>query len=57
MAAAGHADRRGGIVTTAIGMALYGLVKSPRSSSPTISAGLHQIFSEASRIRYRTAGE
>ena len=48
----------GGIVATAIGMALYGLRPVAEIQfADYIFPGFDQIFSEAGRIRYRTAGE
>src|SRR5687767_1513365 len=48
----------GGIVGTAIGMALYGLRPVAEIQfADYIYPGFDQIFSEAGRIRYRTAGE
>jgi 2-oxoisovalerate dehydrogenase E1 component beta subunit len=48
----------GGIVATAIGMALYGLRPVAEIQfADYIYPGFDQIFSEAGRIRYRTAGE
>jgi 2-oxoisovalerate dehydrogenase E1 component beta subunit len=48
----------GGIVATAIGMALYGLRPVFEIQfADYIFPGFDQIFSEASRIRYRTANE
>ena len=48
----------GGIVAAAIGMALYGLKPVAEIQfADYIYPGFDQIFSEAGRIRYRTAGE
>jgi 2-oxoisovalerate dehydrogenase E1 component beta subunit len=48
----------GGIVATAIGMALYGLRPVAEIQfADYIYPAFDQIFSEAGRIRYRTAGE
>ncbi len=48
----------GGIVATAVGMAVYGLKPLVEIQfADYIYPGFDQIFSEASRIRYRTAGE
>ena len=48
----------GGIVAAAIGMGLYGLKPVAEIQfADYIFPGFDQIFSEAGRIRYRTAGE
>ena len=48
----------GGIVAAGIGMALYGLRPIAEIQfADYIFPGFDQIFSEAGRIRYRTAGE
>ena len=48
----------GGIIGTAIGMALYGLVPVPESQvSDFIFPAYYQIVSELAKFRYRPAGE